>query len=426
MLLKQLLKNRLPPSKFQPNHISSINIQSLRVSLIRPLTTTRNVYSNSICGNHRSSSMSLEQNRKLSGQNQNDRNFKILNSSKHQSQISESEKLKYDNLIKSTIQNHLNGTSNSLLTKKSKFTFRSVLITIIISYITSVFIIIIYQYKNYHDEGIKDHNGIKQVRKRSIFIPIWYNFNLFGNLKLSYPYDLKYLDNELYEFIINEIIQQQQKYNKNSNAADEINIKEFLSHLQVNNINYSLLSKVSLNSKMREIFGLPINLKFDTTNTDDFNIGIELKYPSISGVEIEITNDLTNGKDSTNIIPNFNFNWTIKSINFETIKKNTYKYWLNNSLNLNNINQENVEITDPIHEIHDKKKLPTPNSKDYDINFSGECDINNKLINSSPNDMITGKLKYVGVIDLNHLILNNGVKIIKIELIYNDILYKIL
>ncbi|KAI5962526.1 uncharacterized protein KGF55_003602 [Candida pseudojiufengensis] len=361
--------------------------------------------------------------RKFSNINKNtsEPTIQISNNNKSQSQR-EIEKSKYDDLIKSAISTHLSNGNNSTLTRKSRVTFKTFVIFLISIYVISILIYAAIQLRNYQIIEINDRDGMKKIKKRSLFVPLWFNLNTFGHKTLKYPQELKYLDEDLYHFVMNDIIQQQQKQKMLPTNKEELNLQEFLKDLQLKNINYSLLLKVSLNSKIREFFGLPVTLDFPTSS--DFNIWIELNHPSVNGIEFEFSDDLN---ELNGFFPKtkVKFQKSIKTINLLSIKNKAFSYW-DKSLNLENLESNSVDIADSIHEIHDNKIKPTRNNDDYEIKFSGECDISNKSISyKNDHDHVKGKLKYVGSIDPDYLILNNGVQITKVELNYDDTWYKI-
>lgn len=212
---------------------------------------------------------------------------------------------------------------------------------------TSSFTIVLYAL-------IELSNPQKGTRGSQVFLPLWVNTNWIKPSRYTFPNALRYFDEELWD--------QFERKPLNTNEFQDVNVK------------YEILEKLARNTIIREEFGLPLDME---PQNEKFLIWIESKNPCISGVRI-CYHERSLSESGC---------W-IKPIDTQSIKENTSQHIL-----------EHMERAPPS-EIH---SLNTTN-KEYNIRFTGSMLIKGRTRG-------TGTVSYEGYLDLNHLAINNGVKI---------------
>lgn len=362
----------------------------------------------------------------------------------------EKEMAKYDQLIKQAVHqsignsgtntNVIGGTSYEFATKplssanfsepSKRLPLRTILFLIAVSSTLSMLLYSVVQYIKFESDTMET-NG--KLRLQSIFfLPLWFNTNILSKKTYKYPYGIRYLDPEYYEYLVTEIAQFNQQGSGHLTTSHEV--ENFVKSLELNNVYYGVLEKISANKKIRELFGLPLVLesrnKKDQKNLtnpinfkdNDFKIWVEVKHPSVSGLQIE----LAKFKDQSSQIvkKNITFNWTVKPINWRAITDNVLTS-LGIGLNKLETSNANIKIHEDssgrIHEVQqekDKHQVIQKN-RDYEINFKNEINVMNK------SGTKTGVVRYQGHIDFDHLLINKGVKITRIDLVFEDTVYRI-
>lgn len=317
----------------------------------------------------------------------------------------EYERLKYDQLIRehavrSSLQNNMgfiNG--NSSVHDNRKLPFRTILLLVICSSSLAIGVYGISQFIKFKQDG----------NDRIIFLPLWFNANWLFKSTYSFPKDLKYLDREYFDYCTVEMNQQ-------NSTNDFSDVKNFIKLLIDENIKYKVLEELSLNNSIRKMFKLPLGIDLDTPK---FKIWLETKYPSVSGIQINMENN--NGVSSVNM------GWVIKPLNFNSI--------INDALVLAGLKLDRINTDESMtgsllengikeaKSISERKHINT--NKDYDVLFTGEFKIKDKY------QVEKGTLSYKGMFDFSHLMINRGVKIIEMDMILETneseyIKYKIL
>ena len=141
----------------------------------------------------------------------------------------------------------------------------------------------------------------KMVIIEEFFSPLWFSANWLFKSTYSFPKGLKYLDREYFDYSMVEMSQQ----NSGNDCSD---VGNFIKLLIDENIKYKVLEELSLNNSIRKMFKLPLGIDLDSPK---FNIWLETKYPSVSGIQINMENN--NGVSSVNM------SWIIKLLNFNSI-----------------------------------------------------------------------------------------------------------
>lgn len=317
----------------------------------------------------------------------------------------EFERRKYDQLIReqvlrSTLQNNMGFINGSSTVRDNrKLPFRTILLLIICSSSLTIGVYVISQLVKFKQDG----------NHRRIFLPLWFSANWLFKSTYSFPKGLKYLDREYFDYSMVEMSQQ----NSGNDCSD---VGNFIKLLIDENIKYKVLEELSLNNSIRKMFKLPLGIDLDSPK---FNIWLETKYPSVSGIQINMENN--NGVSSVNM------SWIIKLLNFNSI--------INDALVLAGLKLDRISTDESIRgsfldkgikeakSINEHKHINT--NKDYDVFFSGEFKIKDKY------KVEKGTLSYKGMFDFSHLMINRGVKIIKMNMVLEtneseSIKYKVL
>ncbi|KAI5968207.1 hypothetical protein CANMA_002423 [Candida margitis] len=316
------------------------------------------------------------------------------------------DKANYDTLVRNAVHVSRNGI-NGTTTGGKRLPLRTILILIASSSTLSMLLYASIQYFRIRDEL---HQSTGSNIQKSIFLPLWFNPNVLWKKTLNYPEGLVYVDKGYHNYITTEMAQ------NNLNGTTKSDIDEYCNDLQQQNIKYAVLEKLSSNNKIRAIFGLPLNL---TMNNSKFNIWVELIHPSASGIQIDFTQK-SNGTEGGH---NISFKWAIKPINWNSIKDDTLSpIGLGMArIGSNADTKIHEKSSGKIHEVHQvKDKVPLNPNRDYAVNFQSEYSITDKAGDKQ------GKIKYIGTIDFDHLLVNRGVKITNVELVYDDTSYKII
>ncbi|CAD1808383.1 hypothetical protein FOB58_000927 [Candida parapsilosis] len=314
----------------------------------------------------------------------------------------------YDTIVKNAVHMNRNGVKGSSLGGK-RLPFRTILILIATSSSLSMMLYATIQYFRIRDE--LNHSKETNIEK-SIFLPLWFNSNILWKKTLNYPEGLRYIDLGYYSYLTTEMIQN----NSNNSNGSKSDVEEYCHELQSHNIKYAVLEKLSSNNKIRAIFGLPLNLTLDNSK---FNIWIELSHPSVSGMQMNITQSSSLNEKSNSL----GFRWAIKTINWNSIKDDTLSPIGLGMARIGSNAETKIheKSSGKVHEVHQsKEKVPLNPNRDYAVKFQSEYVVTDKSANKQ------GKIKYIGTIDFDHLLINRGVIITDIELVYDDTSYKII
>lgn len=251
-----------------------------------------------------------------------------------------------------------------------------------------------------------DESDLEEV-PRSIFLPLWVNFNWWYQSTYSFPSGLQYFDPDFYKYMEIEMEQL-------SKTEPE---KTYILLLQSENIKYKILEELSMHSTVRQLFGLPLNVSLSPDS--DFNMWIESKYVSVSGLKFDF--DKESGLELGSVMSNCSVNWSIKPINFIS---NINSALVQAGLKLDRLASSNANAkthekgSGRVHEVpvtdHTKRKLSQlamSGNKDYIVAFSGSFQVKDK------NNSNEGTVTYKGVLDFDHLMINRGVKLVEMNLI---------
>ncbi|CAI5755771.1 unnamed protein product [Candida verbasci] len=294
---------------------------------------------------------------------------RFINLSTQKSQ--NSAKSKYDQIIKDAVNQH------ATLNYRSKIPIHTKLLLVLLASSTAMFIYVMSEYFKFRYSKID--------KKRSIFIPIWFNSNLINN-RYKFYNDLKYVDVEYFNYV-----------------KDNVDLKTF----QDENINYALLEQLSKNQKIKEIFGLPLTVEI--LEADKFKIWVEIPS-NVSGVQI----DMGKEKESTS----YNLKWIIKPLNFKSISD------YSSGITFDKLETSNANIK--THENSSGKPYEYAEEGESCKNRNYSIKFENMVVIKDKDEQKLGLVKYLGIIDFNHLQINKGVKIIAIELNFDGINYKII
>lgn len=324
----------------------------------------------------------------------------------------ESEKNKYDRLlreqyVRSAIHSNPGLLHTHGIDDKRGLSLRTVLLLIAASSSITMGLYLAVQLVQHHNEA--DGPNTKRV-----FLPLWLDFNWLYRSTYTYPGGIRYFDNEYYSYLVAEMAQTTGSGNDYPSDKD---LQAFLAVLQKENIKYKVLEELSLNAQVRRLFGLP--LAVDTKEGSEFRIWIRSKHPTVSGIQV----DVNRAKDGSTI----DWRWAIKLIRVVSIINDALVLLglKLDSLDTSNAHRKTHERSSGrIHEvpITDKKKpaLVLNRDKDYDVVFEGEY-----LVKDMAEKSI-GVLKYQGVIDFDHLMINRGVKVVSMSVCASDATYKVL
>ncbi|EGW34045.1 uncharacterized protein SPAPADRAFT_49125 [Spathaspora passalidarum NRRL Y-27907] len=336
----------------------------------------------------------------------------------------EYEKIKYDQLVNESLLNTIQGATGSSNSSSGgsteqrmkdtrKLPISTVLLLIAAGSSLSMLVYVIVQYRKFEKET--NASAGSTITTRSLFLPLWFHTNWFNRKRYQFPQGINYFDQDYHEYILTEMCQ----LNKSSND----NLENYCSILEQENIKYTVLQKLSSNSKVKQIFGLP--LVIESIDISQFKIWVESKYPGVSGIRIDISKQTNeqNNDSSTDV----NLSWCIKPINFGSIVNNML---VQLGLKLDRLESSNAEIktheksSGKVHEMKlEKSKLVLNKNRDYDIAFTG------KLLVMDKSKTKSWTLIYKGIIDFDHLMINRGVKIVSMDLksgTSENITYKIL
>ncbi|KAK6201482.1 uncharacterized protein RJT21DRAFT_35499 [Scheffersomyces amazonensis] len=337
----------------------------------------------------------------------------------------EIEKLKYDQMLRDRLISSGIGNDTHLKDKR-RLPLKTIILLIATSSTLTMVVYVITQLIKFYGETDDDNDEIK-TKRRAIFLPIWLNLNLLWQKSFTFPGGIMYLDKEYYEYLMVEIDQLIKNKSQNPDLVD------YLKLLEDENIKYSVLEHVSMNHRIKEIFGLPLTISSieDDPSTPHLSLWVESKYISVSGIQIELERYKSiEGQTHENKFK-ANASWVVKPINIITSINNAL---ISLGLKLDRLDNEQIKTHErssgKIHEVpivdnKDHKVINGP--KDYEIKFKGELQLSDK------NHFESGIIKYQGQIDFDHLMINRGVKITTMELIMSPksnpgerITYKIL
>ncbi|CAK9437377.1 uncharacterized protein LODBEIA_P17550 [Lodderomyces beijingensis] len=286
-----------------------------------------------------------------------------------------------------------------------KLPFRTIFILIATSSSLSMFFYLLVQLFKFHNEEKEEDGSNKKKRKksRSIFLPLWLNPNLIRRKTFHFPQGVRYLDEEYYEYLMTEIAQM---CHTNPEDITKREIDAYLKQLENTNVHYSLLEKISMNKKIREIFGLPLTIE---TGDSVMDIRVELKYPSVSGLQINLDSNTTGTATISRI------KWAVQIFNFKSV--------VDDSINSISGAFETLDNA-PDAVLHEAKSDQEPleiNNKHryYEIHFQHQV-----TVKDQSGDKV-GKLHYKGTIDFDHPSINRGIKLCNVDLVYSDTKYKI-
>ncbi|KAK6877690.1 hypothetical protein K6H10_003750 [Candida tropicalis] len=316
---------------------------------------------------------------------------------------------KINQVIKSALSNSTRSSNFQTIPimNRNRLPIRTIIILIAASSSFTMMFYVMVQYKKFQDEVVENDG---KLRKRSIFLPLWANMNLFYQKTYKYPIGLKYFDTDYYEYLITEMGQ------SNKTGKRENSVENYRKLLQDENIKYSVLESLSANAKIRQLFGLPLNMEL---NSDDFKIWVESKYPSVSGLQIDIVERSTKSGKSTE----FDTNWIVKPINATSIVNDTLVAL---GLKLDRLERSDASIkthekaSGKIHEVNVNEKVKLNSNRDYSVRFQG------KFVVSDKSFVNLGVINYSGTLDFDHLMINRGIKVTGLDLDYDGVLYKIL
>ncbi|KGU22256.1 hypothetical protein W5O_06013 [Candida albicans Ca6] len=299
--------------------------------------------------------------------------------------------------------------------RNNRLPLRTIVILIAASSSLTMLLFVAVQYKKFQDELLPDGKS----RKRSIFLPLWFNGNLLYQTTYGFPHGLKYFDPEFYEYIMTEV--QQSNKDGEMQGHHDNSVKHFCHALREKNIKYAVLEGLSANREIRQIFGLPLTVDTHPNSDGELKIWVESKYPSVSGLQIDITKTVdTNGSNNSK----FDFHWIVKPINAVSVINSAMT---STGLGLDRLESSEANIktheqgSGKVHEVKmDKEKVNLNKQRDYAIQFHGKFMVSDKSM------VRVGVVEYCGTIDFDHLMINRGVKITDMDMKHDGVLYKVM
>ncbi|CAX40160.1 conserved hypothetical protein [Candida dubliniensis CD36] len=300
--------------------------------------------------------------------------------------------------------------------RNNRLPLRTIVILIAASSSLTMLLFVAVQYKRFQDEILPDGKS----RKRAIFLPLWFNGNILYQTAYSFPHGLKYFDPEFYEYIMTEI-NQSTTDGGTHNHRDTNDVEQFCRVLQEKNIKYAVLEGLSANREIRQIFGLPLTVDSHPNSDGEFEIWVESQYPSVSGLQIDITKTVDSSHTHSSKV---DFRWVVKPINAVSV--------INNAMTSTGLGLDRLESTEAniktheqgsgkVHEVKmDKEKVNLNKQRDYTIQFRGKFMVSDKSM------VRVGVVEYYGTIDFDHLLINRGVKITDMDMKHDGVLYKVM
>ncbi|ODV81260.1 uncharacterized protein CANTADRAFT_5217 [Suhomyces tanzawaensis NRRL Y-17324] len=231
---------------------------------------------------------------------------------------------------------------------------------------------------------------------RTIFLPLWMNSNLLGHKTFRFPEGLQYLDEGFRVYIEEEMGQ--------LNRSSHGDLENYHHILQHENITYAVLEQLTANMPIRKIFGLPMVVD----QPSEFSMWVEATNPSFSGVQIALLRKHSDsGWKNTTIEPS----WKVRPFNVASM--------LNDALIDAGLKLDRLDPPDLVgNDIH--KVLSRFQHNDYDVMFSGQ------LVVMDKHHRKKGIVKYRAKLDFDHLVVNRGVKMVQMELVHENVTYKVM
>lgn len=229
----------------------------------------------------------------------------------------------------------------------------------------------------------------KDGEPRVIFLPLWLNLNWIYTTNYTFPDDLWYIDKDFYHFLMTES-------DTLNEPPKDLKLDKYSYFLQENSIKYKVLEALSANQEIRKIFKVPLPL---TLESKTHRTWIEPRYPVVLGLQIQMSNDAASKIESF---------WVIRPINFHSIADESL---VQAGLALNKLGNDN---SFEMNQYLDDQKPSIIASRNYNIMFQGSFFVFDKALQQ------TGKVKYYGCVDFNHIKLNEGVKLLDLELSLED------
>lgn len=237
--------------------------------------------------------------------------------------------------------------------------------------------------------GVQLYQCQKHRVKKSFLLPLWLHPHIYTKKVYRFPKDLKYLDPECYRYF-------EAQLPREGTVNDKFSVDLLAKILEEENIKYKILEELSRNSNIRQMFRVPFDFALFTEN---FKIWIDPKYPTVSGIKIDI--------DSTRDTTSMHASWSIRLLNMKSIL-NDFAIAAGVKLDKLEATQQMLTTEDP----SEASSIALP--KSYDIRFSGQV----RLLNHA--NLYLGTIKYKGCINFNHILLNHGIKLSEVDMLVNS------
>lgn len=293
------------------------------------------------------------------------------------SSTEEVERKKYDqirnDMIISTMKNRPDILMSPGLQQKLDFTWKSLFIGAFLTSATTMGLFVAIQLSR---------SKTDKESPRTAFVPLWVHLGCFSNPKFKFPQDLQLLDEKFYHCLLSELC-----------------CSEYTEKLECEHTKYKVLEVISLSHKAKDLLKLPVSIS--VPDQSNFNIEIESTIPVISGAEISIP--------PGSVLPEFA--WQLKQFDYRSIIDGAL---VAAGLKLNRLETDAEKKTHEkssgkIHEAILKKELSVHTPKHYIIMVSGIMEVEDKAHR-------TGMVTYEGIIDFDHLKINGGLKLTRMDL----------
>lgn len=219
-----------------------------------------------------------------------------------------------------------------------------------------------------------------EVKPRSVFLPLWLSVNWPYQRKYSFPSYLQYLDPDYFSYV-----------DAFGDYSQELHLK---------NVQYQVLDGLFRLTVVRDLFGIPLTLK--ATEEDKFDMWIEPKYPTVHGPEVQLSK-----QDKLHL----EWRWSVNLVRWWS---SVDSFLTGIGVKLDRLDTAQAKTHEKssgrVHEAsHSKLKIST-GDRDYKVVFKGTFHL------SDTTKAHCGIVGYCGVIDFDHLGINNGVRVVLLDL----------
>lgn len=289
--------------------------------------------------------------------------------------------------IAETIQRnpHLLTQQGSIASSSSTWT--TLRNTVLLVALSSSLTMVLYVSVEVH--SVRQQDVLDTHRKpKNIMLPLWFSCNWPSQRRYSLGKYLRYFDQNFSDYI-----------------SDADIYKE---SLQENGVEFQVLNDLFRLSVIRSVFSIPLTMR--ATPQDTFDIWIEPHTAAVHGPLITISK---NDNDKISLV----WQWSIRPIHFGSFVD---RFLSDKGFSFDKLESHNAErkthekSSGHIHEVRPSKidEKRSKKDRDFSIRFSGTFHVHDNPDNDSGK---RGLVTYSGYIDLDHLAINSGVKILLLD-----------